>query len=194
MSDVTKLPKWAQALLRDKDREISRLTNDVATLRKTVELDAPYGTVLLTGYQDEPLPIGRYFHVNIEHGRSKGLEVCLSNEGLEVRAEEGWVCAIPRVSNVMLMRKGGSVTLSNAIIPFAQNAPDPALDCAMIRRRASKVLHHITKAEGIREAGADDSGEMAEARRHLVGLVNAFGCFIEPMDDAAQSGVEGRQG
>lgn len=60
--------------------------------------------------------------------------------------------------------------------------PAPVIDHAMIRTRASKVLHHITKAEGLREAGADDSGEMAEARRHMIGLANAFDCFLDPID------------
>lgn len=67
------------------------------------------------------------------------------------------------------------------------------MDAAAIRNHAARLLHHATKAEGLREAGADDSGEMAEARRHLVACANAFDCFVDPMDEAARAGVEGRE-
>lgn len=65
------------------------------------------------------------------------------------------------------------------------------MDPAALRNHAARLLHHATKAEGLREAGADDSGEMREARRHMIACANAFDCFIDPIDDAARSRVEG---
>lgn len=56
-------------------------------------------------------------------------------------------------------------------------------DLAAIREHAHKLLHHVTKAEGLREAGANDAGEMAEAERHLIAAANEFGRFCDPMDD-----------
>lgn len=68
------------------------------------------------------------------------------------------------------------------------------MDAAAIRNHAARLLHHATKAEGLREAGADDSGEMREARRHLVACAPMpFDCFVDPMDEAARAGVEGRE-
>lgn len=58
-----------------------------------------------------------------------------------------------------------------------------SMDVAEVRRLAHLVLHHVTKAEGLRDAGADDFGEMAEAQRNLVRLANQFGLFCDPMDD-----------
>ena len=53
-------------------------------------------------------------------------------------------------------------------------------DHSEIRRRASLILHHVTKAEGLREALADDAGEMAEAKRNLIRLVcgHDLGCGV----------------
>ena len=67
------------------------------------------------------------------------------------------------------------------------------MDRAAIRNHAAKLLHHITKSEALISAGADDSGELAEARRHMVACANGFDCFIYPMDGAAQATAEGRQ-
>jgi len=58
-----------------------------------------------------------------------------------------------------------------------------SLDVAAIRNHAQLVLHHVTKAEGIRDAGGDDAGEMAEAKRHLIEVANAFEMFCDPMDE-----------
>lgn len=66
------------------------------------------------------------------------------------------------------------------------------MDTAAIRHSAQRVLHHVTKAEAYREAGADPAGEIAEARRHLVEAANAFGMFCDPIDDEARVAVEGR--
>jgi hypothetical protein len=56
-------------------------------------------------------------------------------------------------------------------------------DHSEIRRRASLILHHVTKAEGLREALADDAGEMAEAKRNLVRLANEFDLFCDPIKE-----------
>lgn len=53
-------------------------------------------------------------------------------------------------------------------------------DHAEMRRLAYLVQHHLAKAEGLRDALADDSGEMAEAKRNLVRLANMFCDPIEP--------------
>lgn len=63
------------------------------------------------------------------------------------------------------------------------------MDHAAARKHAQLVLHHLTVAEGIRQAGADPAGEMDEARRHLVACANSFGMFCDPIgfDAATQS-------
>lgn len=66
------------------------------------------------------------------------------------------------------------------------------MDHVEARHHAERILRHLTVAEGLRAAGADDSGEMAEARRHLERLANDFGCFLDPIDITARAAVEGR--
>lgn len=60
-------------------------------------------------------------------------------------------------------------------------------DHSEIRRRAYLVLHHVTKAEGLRDAGADDAGEMAEAKRNLIAIANEFGLFCDPIRERADA-------
>lgn len=60
-----------------------------------------------------------------------------------------------------------------------------------IRKHISLVQHHVSKAQGYRDAGQDASGEEAEAVRNLKALANAMGHFCDPTDDAAQTAVEG---
>lgn len=61
---------------------------------------------------------------------------------------------------------------------------------AEMRRLAFLVQHHLAKAEGLRDALADDSGEMAEAKRNLVRLVNEFGMFCDPIEPHSADGAE----
>ena len=60
-----------------------------------------------------------------------------------------------------------------------------------IRNHCALIIRHVAKAEGYRDAGADPSGEYAEAKRHLVELANAFGCFVDDIDETARVSVEG---
>jgi hypothetical protein len=53
-----------------------------------------------------------------------------------------------------------------------------------MRRLAFLVQHHLAKAEGLRDALADDAGEMAEAERNLIRLANEFGRFCDPIHSA----------
>lgn len=65
------------------------------------------------------------------------------------------------------------------------------IDTVRLRNHAQRVLLHLSRAEGIREAGEDEAGEMAEAKRHLIAAANEFGYAVDPLDTAAQSAVEG---
>lgn len=65
------------------------------------------------------------------------------------------------------------------------------LDTVKLRRHAERVLFHLSKSEGLREAGADPDGDMAEAKRHLTECANEFGLFVDPIDEAAKVAVEG---
>lgn len=60
------------------------------------------------------------------------------------------------------------------------------LDTVKLRRHAERVLFHISKAEGLREAGADPAGDMAEAKQQLIECANEFGCFLDPTDAAEE--------
>lgn len=64
-------------------------------------------------------------------------------------------------------------------------------DTVKARRHAERVLFHLSKSEGLREAGEDPGGDMAEARRHLTEIANEFGMFLDPIDRDAMVGVEG---
>jgi hypothetical protein len=61
---------------------------------------------------------------------------------------------------------------------------------AEMRRLAYLVQHHLAKAEGLRDALADDSGEMAEAKRNLVKLANEFGLFCDPIEPHSADGAD----
>lgn len=100
---MTKAEKAEMDALR---RQVRELEGHVEVLRGTVKIAAPVGHVLLSGYGDEPLPLGRYFRLAIEGGPSDGLEVCLSDGFLAVRCDEGTVMALPNVTNVMRFVRG----------------------------------------------------------------------------------------
>jgi hypothetical protein len=64
-------------------------------------------------------------------------------------------------------------------------------DTAKARGHAERVLFHLSKSEGLREAGEDPAGDMAEAKRHLTEIANEFGLFLDPIDRDALVVVEG---
>lgn len=106
MSDISKLPKWAQELLRSKDAEIRRLQKHNDALRATVSIPDSYGNIRLTGYGDEPLPVGLHFRLEVTRGPGAGLDVSCGLDGeLTISAGRGRPAALSRVSNVMVMRR-----------------------------------------------------------------------------------------
>ena len=103
---LAKLPAWARDHIQTLNAEIRRLEGANLHLRGKNETgDTSPGYILLNGYGDEPIPLGKYFRILCTSGPSEGVEIAMDGADLSARVEDGWVSVIPKVSNVITLRR-----------------------------------------------------------------------------------------
>lgn len=105
--DALKLPRWARDMLAEKDRQIRALQSHRDALLGTVTVPNQIGTVRLRGYHDQPLPLDRYFQLEIETGPASGLNIGFVQDRLVARCIDAHVITVPVVSNVLELRRLG---------------------------------------------------------------------------------------
>lgn len=102
---ITKLPKWARDHIRTLEADIRRLQDANAHLRGcNAPSDGSPGYILMNGYGDEQIPLGKSFRVVCTSGESKGVEISMDRGYLSARSSNGWMSVIPSVSNVVFLR------------------------------------------------------------------------------------------